>query len=53
MLVMSQKLWFEGDVIPNVLVGILEEEANDRENTDETQSVGDYDKDENEEYGDY
>ena len=53
MLIMSQKLWFEGYVIPKVLVGTLEEEANNRENTDETHSVDDYDEDENEEYGDY
>ena len=31
------KLWFEGDVIPKALVGILEEDGNDEEITDETQ----------------
>ena len=28
-LIMSQKLWFEGDVTRNTLVGILEEDGND------------------------
>jgi len=36
-LVMSQKLWIEGDVIPKALVGILEKDRNDEEITDETQ----------------
>ena len=47
-LVMSQKLWFEGVVIPKALVGILEEDGNDEKITDETHSVEDYDEDENE-----
>ena len=53
MIVMSQKLWFERDVIPKVLVSILAEDGNDDEITDESHSVDDYDKDENEEYNDY
>ena len=36
MIIMSQKLWFEGDAIPKVLVGILEEDGNDDEITYET-----------------
>ena len=50
MLIMSQKPWFEGDIIPKALVGILEEDGNYEEITDETYSVDDYDEDENEEY---
>ena len=45
---MSQKLWFEGDVIRKALVGILEEDGNDEEITDETHSVEGYDEGENE-----
>ena len=47
-LIMSQNLWFEGDVIRKALVGILEEDGNDEEITDETHSVEGYDEDENE-----
>ena len=36
-----------------VLVSILAEDGNDDEITDESHSVDDYDKDENEEYNDY
>ena len=46
--VMSQNLWFEGFFIPKALVGILEEDGNDEEITDEIHSVEDYDEDENE-----
>ena len=35
------------------LVGILEEDGNDDEMTDETHNVDDYDEDKNEEYDDY
>ena len=45
---MSQELWFEGDVISNALFGIVEEDGNDKEITDETHSVEDYNEDENE-----
>ena len=46
--IMSQKLWFEGGVIPKALVGILEEVGNGEEITYETHSVENYDEDENE-----
>jgi len=44
--------WFDGDVIPMVLVDILEENGNGEEITDEIHTVGDYDEDENDEYDD-
>ena len=44
-------LCFEGDVIPMVLVDILEENGNE-EITDEIHTVDDYDEDENDEYDD-
>ena len=47
-----EPLWFEGDVIPMVLVDILEENGNDEEITDEIYTVDDYDEDENDEYND-
>ena len=47
-----EPLWFEGDVIPMVLVDILEENWNDEEITDEIHTVDDYDEDENDEYVD-
>ena len=47
-----EPLWFEGDVIPMVLVDILEKNGNGEEITDEIHSVDDYDEDENDEYGD-
>ena len=47
-----EPLWFEGDVIPMVLVDILEENGNDEEITYEIHTVDDYDEDENDEYGD-
>ena len=47
-----EPLWFEGDVIPMVLVDILEENWNDEEITDKIHSVDDYDNDENDEYDD-
>ena len=47
-----EPLWFEGDVIPMVLVDILEENGNDKEITDEIHTVDDYDEDENDEYDD-
>jgi len=53
LIIMSQKLWFEGDVNPTVPNGILEKDGNDKEITDETHTVDDYDEDENKEYNDY
>ena len=47
-----EPLWFEGDVIPMVLVDILEDNWNDEEITDEIHTVDDYDEDENDEYDD-
>ena len=41
-----------GDVVPVVLVDILEHNGNDEEVIDEIHTVGDYDEDENDEYGD-
>ena len=52
-LIMSQKLWFDGDVIRKTLVGILEEDGSDESFTDETHSAEGYDEDENEECDDY
>ena len=52
MLIMSQKLWFKGNVIPETLVGILED-GSDEYITHDTHSVDDYDEDETEEYDDY
>ena len=43
---------FEGDVIPMVLVDILEDNGNDEEITDEIHTVDDYDQDENDDYDD-
>ena len=47
-----EPFWFEGDIIPMVLVDILEENGNDEEITYEIHTVGDYDEDENDEYDD-
>ena len=47
-----EPLFFKGDIIPTVLVYILEENGNDEEITDEIHTVYDYDKDENDEYDD-
>ena len=44
-----EPLWFEGDIIPMVLVDILEENGNDEEITDTIHIV---DEDENDEYDD-
>ena len=47
-----EPLWFDGDIIPMVLVHILDENGNDEEITDEIHTVDDYDEDENDEYDD-
>ena len=47
-----EPLWFEEDVIPMVLVDILEENGSDKKITDEIHTVDGYDEDENDEYGD-
>ena len=46
-IIMSQKLWFECDVIRKDLVGILEEDINDEQSTHESHSVEGYDEHEN------
>jgi len=43
-----ERLWFEGDIIPKVLVNILEENGNYEDITDEIHTVDDYD--ENDDY---
>ena len=45
-----EPLCFEGNVIPMVLVDILEEKRNGEEITDEIHTVDDYDENENDEY---
>ena len=53
LVIMSQKReklephWFERDIIPMVLVDILEDNGNDEEITDEIHIVDEYDEDEN------